>query len=585
MVKARTFVVCAGLLALLLPRPAAAAWPTDPNVNVPVCTADSIQYWPVMVSDSAGGAIVAWVDGRSGSRSGSYDIYAQRISADGTPLWAADGVAICTATGGQSLPDITSDGSGGAIVAWEDRRSGTNYDIYAQRISADGTPLWAADGVAICTATYTTNGYAVVSDEAGGAIVAWVDHRSGISSDDGIYAQRISAAGTSQWTADGVALCIATGRQYLPIIISDGAGGAIVAWTDERSGTSNGDIYAQRILAAGTVQWATDGVALCTATGNQSWPSIASDGAGGAIATWRDYRSGTGNGDIYAQRILAAGTVQWEADGVALYTATSDQSYATITSDSAGGAIVTWRDYRSGTSNGDIYAQRISGDGTSQWAADGVAICTASGNQLNPIITPDGAGGAIVAWVDQRSGNFIGNSDIYAQRISATGTVQWTADGVAICTASGDQKYPLRVVSDGAGGAVVAWKDDRNGFDIYNWPLSDIYAQNVKANGELGGYPGADVPTVTASLAFALDPVRPNPSRGGTLTVHFSLPTGTPARLELLDVAGRRIASHDVGMGQHTLDLGQGQHLAPGLYLVRLTQGANTRTTRVAVLQ
>jgi hypothetical protein len=96
--------------------------------------------------------------------------------------------------------------------------------------------------------------------------------------------------------------------------------------------------------------------------------------------------------------------------------------------------------------------------------------------------------------------------------------------------------------------------------------------------------PVADVPTVTP-LSFALDPVRPNPSHGGTLTVHFTLPTDAPARLELLDVAGRRIATHEVGAGQHTLDLGAGQNLAPGLYLVRLTQGTNTRTTRVAVLR
>jgi len=93
------------------------------------------------------------------------------------------------------------------------------------------------------------------------------------------------------------------------------------------------------------------------------------------------------------------------------------------------------------------------------------------------------------------------------------------------------------------------------------------------------GVPGA------APLAFTLDPVRPNPARGGALTVRFTLPTTAPARLELLDVSGRRITSQDVGAGQHTLDLGRGRQLAPGLYLVRLTQGANTRTTRVAVLQ
>lgn len=95
---------------------------------------------------------------------------------------------------------------------------------------------------------------------------------------------------------------------------------------------------------------------------------------------------------------------------------------------------------------------------------------------------------------------------------------------------------------------------------------------------------GADPPPVE----LVLRAVGPNPTRGGALTVCFTLPSGTAASLELLDVAGRRIAAREVGSlgaGQHTLDLGEGQHLAPGLYLVRLTQGANTRVKRVVVLK
>jgi hypothetical protein len=118
--------------------------------------------------------------------------------------------------------------------------------------------------------------------------------------------------------------------------------------------------------------------------------------------------------------------------------------------------------------------------------------------------------------------------------------------------------------------------------------IVDLPSDNAHV-GDLIQYVGlsaVDVGDVASAVrSFVLDPVRPNPSRGGSLTVHFSLPTDAPARLELLDVAGRRIASHDVGMDRHTLDLGAGQHLAPGLYLVRLAQGANTRTTRVAVLR
>jgi predicted lipoprotein with Yx(FWY)xxD motif len=568
--KARTFVVCAGLLglALLLPRPAAADWPTDPNVNAPLCTATGEQYSPTIISDGAGGAIVVWEDYRSGT---DYDIYAQRISADGTVQWTADGVALCTATGNQYASGIISDGAGGAIVTWMDYRSGGgNWDIYAQRISAAGTVQWTADGVALCTATGDQRLPAIVSDGVNGAIVAWEDYRNGNNSD--IYAQRISADGTPLWAANSVALCTATGGQYDPAIASDDAGGAVVTWPDARSGMSNGDIYVQRISSTGSVQWAADGVALCTDTDPQSAPTIVSDGAGGAIIAWEDYRSGYHG--IYAQRISGVGAVQWLLNGVALRTPGEWLYPPTMVVDGAGGAIVTWMDSRS-TFDWDIYAQRISAAGTVQWTADAVALRTDAIDPGWPTIVSDGAGGAIVTWCETRTSSY----DIYAQRISGDGTLQWTADGVALCAAIGEQSYPT-IASDGVDGAIVTWHDLRSG-DCQG--CADIYAQRVLANGQLGG-DVADVPG-EASLTFALDPVRPNPSRGGALTVRFSLPTAAPARLELLDVAGRRIASREVDSGQHTLDLGAGQHLAPGLYLVRLTQGANTRVTRVAVLR
>ena len=34
--------------------------------------------------------------------------------------------------------------------------------------------------------------------------------------------------------------------------------------------------------------WVEDGVAICTATNNQEDPQMTSDGAGGAVITWRD---------------------------------------------------------------------------------------------------------------------------------------------------------------------------------------------------------------------------------------------------------------------------------------------------------
>ena len=105
--------------------------------------------------------------------------------------------------------------------------------------------------------------------------------RDGIYSDD-IYAQRVSATGAVQWTANGVALCTATGWQYYSVIVPDGVGGAIVTWLDGRSGFGY-EVCAQRISPAGTVQWPADGMALCTAAWTQGPPGSVADGEGGAV--------------------------------------------------------------------------------------------------------------------------------------------------------------------------------------------------------------------------------------------------------------------------------------------------------------
>ncbi|MBU4387803.1 hypothetical protein KJ644_05075, partial [Candidatus Dependentiae bacterium] len=283
--------------------------------------------------------------------------------------------AISIAANNQLTPTIASDGSGGAIITWQDLRSGT-ADIYAQRINASGAVQWTADGVAISTAANSQSLPSITSDGSGGAIITWNDLRGdGVISN--IYAQRINASGVVQWTEDGVAISTTmTNPQYPPQIVGDGSGGAIIAWWDGRFG--NSDVYAQRINASGIVLWTADGVAITpTAANGQEFPTMASDGSGGAIIAWQDNRNNNnGISDIYAQRIDAGGVVQWTADGVAISTAANSQSLPSITSDGSGGAIITWNDLRGDGVISNIYAQRINASGVVQWTADGEAIST-----------------------------------------------------------------------------------------------------------------------------------------------------------------------------------------------------------------
>jgi hypothetical protein len=67
-------------------------------------------------------------------------------------------------------------------------------------------------------------------------------------------------------------------------------------------------VFALVLLPPGaSAQRLPKGTALCAASSQQIAPAIALDGSGGVVVTWQDYRSGTS--DIYALLLNADGTV------------------------------------------------------------------------------------------------------------------------------------------------------------------------------------------------------------------------------------------------------------------------------------
>jgi hypothetical protein len=386
----------------------------------------------------------------------SMSVYAQRVDENGRDLWGENGRPVGAGGAEQTLCGMIADGAGGAIVVWEHNRAG-QWDIYAQRIGASGATLWADGGVPVCAAADAQFDAAIVSDGAGGAVVVWHDLRGSAGVD--IYAQRLSAAGEPRWAADGIPVCTARNSQRAAGVAADGAGGAIVAWQDGRDRRDH-DIYAQRVDSTGAALWAENGIAVCAADSMQKYPELVADGSGGAIVMWKDRRSGAGN--IYAQRVSASGAALWRENGVAVCTSGAVEKFPQIVSDGVGGAIVTWPDDRSGSS--DIYAQRVSASGETSWAPNGVPLCTAPAEQELPQIAADPSGGAIVAWQDGRAGAH----DVYLQHVSAAGKAQDNPNGLPLCTAPNEQFFP-KIVTDKHGDAIVTWQDFRDGddYDIY----------------------------------------------------------------------------------------------------------------------
>jgi hypothetical protein len=178
---------------------------------------------------------------------------------------------VCTAAGHQTRSVTVPDGQGGAFIVWEDARSGTPQ-IYAQRIDAAGIKQWSTQGVLVSSGSYSQSKPVAVGDGVGGVIVAWIlELVPGARTAQG---QRLNSSGVAQWGLGGIPLTPGAALPDQLAIISDGRApvvqspGVILAWTDLRPGLTT-DIYAQAIDQAGAARWGVNGVLVCNAAGNQ----------------------------------------------------------------------------------------------------------------------------------------------------------------------------------------------------------------------------------------------------------------------------------------------------------------------------
>jgi hypothetical protein len=135
---------------------------------------------------------------------------------------------------------------------------------------------------------------------------------------------------------------------------------------------------------------------------------------------------------------------------------------------------------------------------------------------------------------------------------------------------------------------VVADASGRITYEDRDVVAGESYSYRLGANVGAGEVFFGDVTVRTPTGAsFALAGASPNPAHGAW-SVAFSLPGTEPARLEVIDLAGRIVAQREVGRfggGSHVLALPETRSVAAGVYFLRLSRGGVTKLAKVCAIR
>jgi len=437
--------------------------PSGDNFKVNDDAGTALQYRPAVAVDPNLNFVIAWIDRRNGNPNTDWDVYAQRFSENGTALGNNFKVNEEQETGEKDHPSVSIDSCGNFVIVWADKRNG-EWDIYAQRFLNDGTVQGENFKINDDTGNYFQYWPTSSCDKNGNLIVSWVDQR--YNTDRQIYAQRFSADGTALGINFKVNTDITGTNHIRPDIAIDGNSNFIITWEDNRNGYF--DIFAQRYLNDGSALGDNFKINDDTPNTSQCNPSIFSDLAGNFTVCWDDNRNDYH--DVYARRYSNDGT-PLSGDFIVNTDSTNTiQDNSVIAGDENGNFVICWEDHRFG-SNGEIFAQSYLNDGTPVDENFKVNDDEGSENQQWPSIAKDNADNFIIAWADDRK-EYTG---IYAQRFTNDGTALGTNFKVNDDTLF---NYPMNPSVDISfdGSFVIAWAD-------YRQENSEIYVQRYTADG------------------------------------------------------------------------------------------------------
>jgi hypothetical protein len=359
------------------------------------------------------------------------------------------------------LPKIANTSDGGSYVSWFDDRGGS-YAVYLQRLDSLGVKQWATDGLLISSHpqnSYITD-YDMDVDQNDNAVIVFSDIRGG--GDFNPFAYKISPQGAFLWGADGVTLSDSTAIfQPSPTVRVTTDGSAVFTWF---FGTSPVQVAMQRLSPEGAKQWGDQPVLLSgTGQENLEYPALVASDSGSVILLWSGFTGSFLNPQnyrLYTQKFSPAGAPLWGIKPDTVYALGRVPGFFVpkIVPDGAGGALYGWHDDRFVTNLSTSYVQHFSSTGTPQFPVNGSAVSSLGGrNHFDVSMAYDTATGeTFAAWLETNDLQTL--MGMYGQKFSPTGARLWTESGSPLIPLSGNaQAYVTVATRDTC--ALIWWVD------------------------------------------------------------------------------------------------------------------------------
>ena len=465
-----------------------AQWSEDPAVNLALADRVHDQVQPKLVRTDDGGAYASWFD----NSSGGYDVYLQRLDADGNELWAHDGVLIADRSFSSTQDyGLGVDTSGNALLIFRDDRSGSTQ-ITASKIAPDGTLLWGTSGIQLSSGNAFFASPRIAGSGDGDSVAGW-------TRDSDTRLQKLDPSGSPRWGAGITLSDDSEGNFGLSDIKASDGSNVIVSWVRQDQNIFDPrHIWAQKFSAAGASLWPASHVRVFDGGSIQlgNFPTFITDGGGGAVFSWYS----TSPLQCHVQRVLASGVEAFTHNGV---TVSTDLSRARVSPDASSNPatediFVFWTEMNSGQSQWGVYGQKVASDGTRQWSSTGKVLRAVAGNFISQVSAEPSAGGATVFYVEELA---FGNETLQVTRVNTNGTAVWSPATISASTAV-SAKSSLETEKSSEGVLLFVWSDDRAGD-------RDIYGQNIREDGTLGGscdlvLSGSDPTLVDFSAPFHL---------------------------------------------------------------------------------